>query len=250
MKHRTRLSCTIISFFVVFACFASFASERNGIHNPARKQFGPPASFDRSFLIQEEPSPGPSVNNPSKGKAFMFSLVLPGAGEYYAGSRKMARIFFGVEVFLWAAYFSFRSYGNWKRDDYRQFAAVHAGVDPSGKDHTYFVDVENYDNIRDYNQAKLQQRNVDAMYPETGEYAWDWDSEASRKTFESLRLASDTAYKRSLFVIGGVVLNHLISAIDAVRLARKSGPPDPNRMTMGVAGIPHGGMMVTIHKSF
>ena len=110
--------------------------------------------------------------------------------------------------------------------------------------------MENYDNIRDYNQAKLQQRDVDAMYPENDAYAWDWDSETSRKTFESLRLASDTAYKRSLFVIGGVLLNHLISAIDAVRLARKGGQANPNRATVGVAGVPHGGVIVMIRKPF
>jgi hypothetical protein len=183
-----------------------------------------------------------STTPPSKSKAFLLSLALPGAGEYYAGSKKMARIFLGAEILLWATYFTFRAYGNQKKDDYQSYAVAHAGVDPSGKDHAYFVNIENYDNIRDYNEAKLRQRDVGAVYPETAEYAWDWDSEASRQRFERLRYSSDAAYTRALFVIGGVILNHVISGIDAARLARKSGG-SADRIQVGVAGVPEGGVV-------
>ena len=61
---------------------------------------------------------------------------------------------------------------------------------------------------------------------------------------------ADKGLSPASFLATKVIMGFVISAIDAVRLARKAGAPNPNRMTVGVAGIPHGGMMVTISKSF
>lgn len=191
-----------------------------------------------------------TVKLPSKGRAFLYSLLIPGAGEYYAGSKKMAKVFFISEGLLWATYFSFRTYGHWKENDYRRFAVTHAGVDLNGKDHQYFVDIENYNNIQEFNEAKLRQRDVDAMYPENDFYGWQWDSGASRKRFERIRIASDKAFNNSLLVIGGIVLNHLISGIDALSAARRRTDEHHNRIKLGVMGLPEGGAVVTVLKIF
>ncbi len=209
-------------------------------------------AFDASLLIRsQEPAVLESnPKSPSEGKAFLLSFVLPGAGEYYADSKKMAKIFFSSEVLLWTTYLSFRAYGNWKKGDYQHLAVSHAGVNLSGKDHQYFVNIENFDTLREYNETKLQQREFDKLYPETPYYNWQWNSEASRHQFEKLRIASDTAYQRSLFVIGGIVINHIVSAIDALRLARKNRQESENRIRIGLAGLPEGGLMVLLWKSF
>ena len=154
----------------------------------------------------------------SGGKAFLMSFVLPGSGEYYLGSRKMAAIFFGTEVALWSAYFLFNWISDFKADDYKLYAAAHAGVDPKGKPHQFFVNIEDFDNLADYNQAMLQNRQPRLLYPEDGSYDWSWDSMTSRDRFEAMRLSSDRYESAGLFVIGGVVLNHLVSGIDAIRL--------------------------------
>lgn len=234
----------ILPILIIIIILTTFVSGRadDRILNRRPVRFGHPLGFDRSLLIGKQEIKMMSTAPPSKAKAFLLSLALPGAGEYYAGSKKMARIFLGAEILLWATYFTFRAYGNQKKDDYQSYAVAHAGIDPSGKDHAYFVNIENYDNIRDYNEAKLRQRDVSAVYPETQEYAWDWDSDASRQRFERLRYSSDAAYTRALFVIGGVILNHVISGIDAARLARKSGG-NTNRIQVGVAGVPEGGVV-------
>lgn len=216
-----------------------------------QSRFGTPKRFNRSILLDQETSVSGTIQKtPSRGKAFLLSLILPGAGEYYAGSKKMAGIFFGTEVLLWAAYGSFRTYGNWKKDDYKRFATVHAGIDPAGKDYQYFIDVENYMDIRSYNEAKLQQRDVNALYPEDEEYRWQWDSEASRKRYEKLRLASDDAYTRALFVIGGIVVNHIISGIDALRVVRKHRKTRDDAVQIGVVGLPEGGVCFHLWKCF
>jgi len=208
--------------------------------------------FSRTALIPStsESSTSDQPVPPSKAKAFFLSFILPGAGEYYAGSKKMAKIFLGTEVLLWSTYISFRTYGNWKKSDYELFAVSHAGIHPSGKDHQYYVAMENYNSLREYNEAKLRQRNLADLYPEDKRYNWQWDSKDSRKKFGTLRVASDRAFNRSLFVIGGVVINHLISGIDALRLAREEEKKFNQRVQLGVAGLPEGGMVVSLWKVF
>jgi hypothetical protein len=208
--------------------------------------------FSRAALISSANESAVSERRvpPSKAKAFFLSFLLPGAGEYYTGSKKMAKIFFGTEVLLWSTYMSFRIYGNWKKSDYELFAVSHAGIQPSGKDHDYYVAMENYNSLREYNEAKLRQRNLSDLYPEDEQHHWQWDNKDSRKKFGTLRVASDQAYNRSLLVIGGIVVNHLISGIDALRLARKEEKKVNQDVHVGVAGLPEGGVVVSLWKIF
>jgi hypothetical protein len=103
-------------------------------------------------------------------------------------------------------------------------------------------------NIVDYNDAKLRQRNLKAVYPEGVGYDWQWDGETSRKRYEGMRVKSDQMFRNSLFVVGGIVVNHLVSGIDAVRVARKKSATDG--IKVGFAGLPGGGGMVWIVKRF
>jgi hypothetical protein len=189
--------------------------------------------------------------HPSRAKAFFLSLAVPGAGEYYAGSKKAATVFFGAECTLWAVFGGFKSYGAAWEHDYRIYAAAHAGVvDPAGKGHDYYANIENYMTVVDYNDAKLQQRDLRALYPEGRGFDWKWDSIESRRRFEQMRIRSDRAMRNSTFVIGGIVLNHLISGIDAIRAARANGRSGGEGVKVGVAGFPEGGGMVWLVKRF
>ncbi len=243
-----------LMYLVVFLSQCGFSF---GGLNPEQSEkesdlLGFSSGFNRSSLVYSRNTIVGESNprSPSELKAFVLSFILPGAGEYYAGSKKMAKIFLSSEIILWTAYFSFRTYGNWKKEDYIQLAVSHAGVNASGKDHPYFVNIENFNDIRAYNETKLRQRQFDELYPENGSYSWQWDSEVSRLQFERLRVASDTAYHRSLFVIGGILVNHIISGIDALRLAKKSRQETENLLRIGVAGLSEGGIMVLFWKSF
>jgi hypothetical protein len=183
---------------------------------------GKAAGFDKAVLLDVSGNHASvSPSRPSKAKSFFLSLAVPGLGELYSGSRSMAVVFIGTEASLWAGYFSCRTYGDWKKQDYRLFAAAHAGVDPARKEYQYFVNIENYAGIVEYNDAKLRQRLPDKMYPENSRYFWKWDSESSRKKFEKLRLQSDRANNLSLILVGGIVVNHVVSGIDAIRAAKK-----------------------------
>ncbi len=157
----------------------------------------------------------------NKGKAFILSLVLPGLGERYAGSSRKAYFFMASEVTLWLTYAGFVTYREWRKQDYKTFAASYAGVDLHGKSDSYFIDVGNYNSIYDYNAAKLRDRNLNKYYRDVDAFYWQWEDRAHRDKFDQLRISSDLAHNRSMFVIGAILANHVLSAIDAVWSAHK-----------------------------
>ena len=176
--------------------------------------------YDDSVTVSLESSP-------SRGKAFLRSFLIPGWGQKTAGAKTSARTFFVAELALWAGFAALQIRGNWLEDDYRLFAVTHAGVDPHGKNKAYFVDVGNFNNIDDYNNAQLRNREVAALYDPASFY-WRWDNEVNRRRFDDLRVRSEQAFSNSSFLIAGVFANHVISGIHAAHVARR-GESEPRR---------------------
>ncbi len=161
-----------------------------------------------------------SVKQKSKFAAMGLSLLLPGAGQYYTGNSSKMAIFGGAEALIWTSFFGLRTYGSWKKEDYKGWAAYHAGADIAGKPDLFFEKLTYYDNLNEYNQLQLVYEGVDAqLFPSTPGYWWNWDSDASREHYRALRNQSKLAYRRSLFLVGAAVVNRLLSAIDAYRSA-------------------------------
>ncbi len=157
----------------------------------------------------------------SKGRAFLQSLILPGWGQHYARSHTMLKVFAASEVLLWGTFAGFNLWSNWLENDYRAFAVSHAGVDLEGKSGRYFVDIGNFNDIFEYNQDQLRNRDVSALYPETDEFFWRWDSEANRRRFEDLRIRSDRAANRAELTLAVIFVNHLVSALQATLAVHK-----------------------------
>ncbi len=166
--------------------------------------------------------PTPSDNQPSKqrGGEFLQSLLIPGLGQYLAGQETKAYIFFSTEAVLILGVLGSRLYAGWLEEDYQQFAKQHAGVS-SPHNHQYYVDIGNWMNQMDYNEQRLRDRDFDRLYT-SSEDTWQWDSDANRAKFKSIRLQSDRLYNQALMFVGGLLLNHLFSAIDASSSKPKS----------------------------
>ncbi len=175
-------------------------------------------SFQDSSLSDNT---GASFQNNINGKNVIFSLLLPGLGEWIAGEKGRAKIFMVAELALWASYFGSREYANVIKNDYHTFAAVHAGVDTRKKDKQYWIDIGNSPGIYQFNERRRIQRNLEATYPETDRYFWQWDSGEHRIEYTELRDKEENWKRTATFMIGGMVLNRIISAIDIVRLIRK-----------------------------
>lgn len=169
-------------------------------------------------LLENEQSKGAGTK--STWKALGLSLILPGAGQYYAEDKHRAMVFGAAEALVWSGFFGLRIYGGWKKEDYRAWAAFKAGADVNGKSESYFEKMTYYDNLDQYNQfERLYEGSRAEIFPDTPEYYWNWDSDQSRQHFRDLRNASKNAYRRSLLFLGAGVINRILSGIDAFRSA-------------------------------
>jgi hypothetical protein len=171
------------------------------------------------------PVSGAVINQPkkiSKTKAIALTLLLPGAGHLYIGEQGRGEVFIGADLIAWAAALTYNIYGNWKKDDYINYAEAHAGINTNGKDDTYYELIAFYDNLNEYN---ILGRNyeLDREYYPKSTHDWKWDSESSRGEYRAIRNSSESAFRNSTFMVGVALANRIIAGIDLFRLMKKKG---------------------------
>ena len=190
------------------------------------------------------------------GLALIYSLLLPGMGELYVGDYSTGKYFTMGEAALWLTYTSFELYGTWLRDDARSFAAFHAGVNPDGKDDQFFVDIGNFLNTYEYNEKKLRDREPDKLYDVNSTYFWQWDSDPNRASYRGLRISHDRVFNNTRFVVAAIIVNHVVSAVNAARLAISHNDAVDEAMLLDVrakviGGFSHpDGIMISVSKTF
>ena len=203
------------------------------------------------------PDDAVSPGKKSTGLAAIYSLLLPGMGELYGGGFESGKYFLIAEGVLWLTYATFEIQGNHLQDDSRSFAQAHAGITPTSKADQYYVDIGNFLDIREYNEKRLRDREPDKLYDAGSNYAWQWDSDFSRATYRDQRIASENMYNNRKFVIAVILINHVASAINAVRatiIHNKAvndaiGQLDIRADVMGGWMNPHG-VILTMKKTF
>lgn len=217
-------------------------------------------NLESPFEISKSVVPNPMNEiGQEKKSAFLavvYSLVLPGMGELYSERFDLGRYSLIAEAALWLAYAGFQFYGTWLQDDARSFAVMHAGINPAGKDDQFYVNVGNFLNAYDYNNKKLRDRDLDKVYDDPS-YSWQWDNDADRARFRDLRVSADNAFNNSRFVIAAVIVNHIISAINAARLTSKYNSALETRTSsfeirasvLGSLTCPDG-IAITLQRSF
>jgi hypothetical protein len=151
--------------------------------------------------------------------AVLYSLLLPGMGELYAGNFSSGKYYLIADAGLWLGYGGFQYYGRWLRTDARSYATQHAGANFDSKDEQFEVNIGNFNSVEEYNDARLRDRNFDMLYDPQSSYAWRWEDDASRLQFKDQRIRSDEVFQGARFVVGALVLNRIISAISAGRSA-------------------------------
>ncbi len=153
----------------------------------------------------------------SVGLGIIYSLLLPGMGELYAGSYNVGKYFTIAEGVLWGTYIGMNTYAGWKKDNYQTFASQHAGVNNTGKDADYYATISDYSDVESYNNEKALDRDFEAMYNKD-QYFWKWQSAQERKTYRAMWTTSEQTYNDLRFIVGAMILNRVASAINAVRL--------------------------------
>lgn len=155
-------------------------------------------------------------------RAALYSALLPGLGEHYVGSRKKARYFFAAEAISWLGFLSYHTYGQWKKDDYINFARERAGARLEDKDDLFHDWVGFYDDIDQFNEfGRVQDRERPYLVDNETNH-WRWRSRADKSAYREIKNSSREAFRRRDFTVGLMILNRIVSVIDAVHDARKT----------------------------
>lgn len=214
-----------------------------------RAQEPVPFISENSFLNDRYATPAALSDNDyqsltkNPGLAVLFSLVIPGTGEWYAGNISAGKYFLGSEVTLWLSLYGFYAYGNWLKNDAQSFARVYAGVDWADKDNQFFVNVGNFMSRHEYNEKKMRDRDIRALYTDPA-YDWTWESDEMRREFRDLRVRSDKMFNAIKFVGVAIVANHIASAVlagySATRYNEQLNDSGQARWSFGILPIQNG----------
>jgi hypothetical protein len=167
----------------------------------------------------------------SPNRAFLSSLVVPGSGQLYVGAKR-GYLFLAADIALLVGYFITHSDAENTRDDYRELVREHVIFDGPGT-------FETWDPIEDFEHATLFD-NWHNVYTESDEAVsrmgkWYWidrttyrdenrgnkGDSPSRLEAKRLRLESNDKFESARTLLGGVILNHAISAVEARIVAKK-----------------------------
>jgi hypothetical protein len=151
------------------------------------------------------------------GLAIIYSLLLPGMGELYADGYESGKYFTIAEGALWGIFIGMNTYAGWQKDRYETYAVTYGGITTSGKDAAYYATIGDYSSINQYNDEQALNRDFGAMYNVETHY-WSWPTTEQRKTYRGMWTSSEQTYNDIRFVVGALIVNRIVSAINAVRL--------------------------------
>ena len=229
---RLKLSCASFVFLFILACGSAWATgalEVKGELALADPLIGSLDSEPILILAQraiQEPVQGIEKKEPpqtqtgkSPGKAFVFSLLAPGSGELYVGAKR-GYIFLGVEAVAWASSYFLDKSGDKKEQEFERFADQHWDFPPVG---TMGEGGSVYTAERDSMMRGFYDHNKQHFYEDIGKQPFNvpgWDSSVNLDTYLDMRDKSNWLLKNSDYAMMAAVINHVISAVDALRLAR------------------------------
>ncbi len=146
------------------------------------------------------------------------SFLMPGSGERELGYHKSSKFFMQSEIVLFAACYSAFKTSDLIENKYISYAAKHAGA-TTPIDERYWTDIGNYNTNNDFDSEHLRMR--DSKEGQWSDHPWDWQSDhIKRKKFENMRIKSDKYFLVGKFLVGGVVMNHIISSINTLYIYR------------------------------
>ncbi len=179
------------------------------------------------------------VNYKSPGKGFLYSMMIPGTGQLYAGSKTKAFIFMGIEALAWGGYMVWQNQGKKQEDDNNAYAD--ANWDPE-RYYNWMIETygitsdtmafEEDDETRTFTHhlpdTKTQQYYEMIGKYEQFRYGWVDSDYLTKDSTSDLRnsylLDRDKANSKfDKAKLGAIVslANHLFSAFDAALSARR-----------------------------
>ncbi len=167
----------------------------------------------------------------STSKAVMYSLLLPGLGQWYLGEKTPAKVFFAIDIAIWTSFIVFNVQSELREDEYQQYARTFAGVTSLDHSDEYYSILTEYDSFRNY-EDEIKSEGRFALYPDidvatldqyfienrVSDYeTWVWWSADHRRAYQDRRSASKRADRRALYTFAAAMANRVASAFFAYR---------------------------------
>ncbi len=204
--------------------------------------------FNNEAILGDQDDPGLGSiyghSTKSPAKAFLLSLAVPGAGEYYNGQKIKAGTFLAVDALLWTGYFIYHKKGSDKENEYQTFANENytwqnfiiawdqlPEEDKDRFSHRMPWDDENnrpnlnheyYENIGKYDQFQVGWNDIDFS-------PWDIrdSTEAGkivspyRSQYLDMRKQANDYFSNATTAVMISIANHVVSAFDAAIGAKR-----------------------------
>ena len=205
------------------------------------------------LLILITPITGIKAQTTEKGDYSHYvwrSLVIPGWGEYSLNEKKRGKLFIITEPLLWIGMGGSFLGSNLEKNTYESIAMKHGVISSGDKPRQFWIDIGFYDSRENFIAEHLLWRDFDAVEAyEDPEWDWNWDSKSNKEYFESKRIRSDRLLLMGKFFIGGIVLNHIISGIDALYLSRKHSGNEIQISIFPINSLPDGKIYLNLSVS-
>jgi hypothetical protein len=160
---------------------------------------------------------------PSPRGAFFRSVLIPGWGHHYLGQehQKRARFHFGSELLLWISYFALDNRATNMQNRMFSYVEANASVGIEGRERAFQLAIGQYNSLQEHNDFMERSRNWGLILPNTPENQWFWENDEVRAQYLELRDNRDRAEQQLPGLVSLMVVNRLISGLNAFTAARK-----------------------------
>ena len=204
-----------IVLFIIFSSIILFAQNKSTKSLLELKQ-----QINLQMIPQNDLLKTNGLEKKNTGLAILYSALLPGMGELYAGDYSLGKYLTIADGVFWGFFAGFTIYGNNQENNYKAFAQSFGKVIPQGKDDKYYATIGDYISIDQYNRVQELNRNFDKTLDPVSDH-WDWKDNPTRKEYRDTWSSSEQAKNNIRFAVGALILNRIVSVINAVRLVSK-----------------------------
>lgn len=156
--------------------------------------------------------------------SMLMNLILPGLGHQYLGDNKRAIVYFSTEALVVFGMIFSESYSRKMYRNSKSYAWHYAGTkctkDPEDE---YWKIIGNkyYMSYLEFNDEMELVNEMDMKYVEPDEL-WYWESEHYQEKYREMRKASTGFHVVSSFFLGAMILNRVVSFMDARIASREN----------------------------
>jgi len=171
----------------------------------------------------------------SSKKAMLLSSAVPGLGQFYTKNYTKGAIFFITDVSIWLSISRLGYESDLAVDRYKTYAMNVGGVEavPSNE---YYQTIQKYQSSDEYNMnveryardlyliinndpVGYENYLAANLVPEN--YTWNWKNSKNLSKYQELRREKQDLEIYSNFAVAALIINRVVSMIDAARSTRK-----------------------------